>query len=595
MRRGVELLREQNLFAFDGLVQIGLARAEARAGDVDRALTILDEALATCERTGHRSFEAELHRVCGEMLLKRDPANPTPAEEALQAAIAVAKQQGTRSFELRAALSLAKLYQSTGRPAEAHAVLAPALEGFSPTPEMPELSEAQALLAALAEMDEVKTGLAQRQRRLDLQTSYGQALMWGKGFGADETKAAFARVGELGEATDARFVAYDAQCLGKFMRGELRQAREMAENFLREAEADGRATEAGAARRMLGVVLLFQGELKAARSILERALVDYVPERDGETQLRFGRDTEVSAAAYLALAEWRLGEVERARLLIERSIRRAKELNRGAAIANGLFWKTVLECNRDDVLATQTSADALMGLTEDHGIKTYAEYGRVYAFWANGRLLDANVGAADLRQALAALTAQGQRSGVPLVYGLLAELETATHRPDVALTLVDQGLGIADETEERYTDPYLHRLRGDILLNRDPTDTARAEEAFKTAIAIAKEQSARTYELLASLALAKLYQSTGRPAEAHAVLAPALEGFCADARNAGDRGGAGAVGGYRGRRACEARINTTMSFRAILLTPRGCAMGETRKIAAILVADRRRLQPARRR
>ena len=87
---------------------------------------------------------------------KRDPANPAPAEEAFLTAIAVAKQQGTRSFELRAALSLAKLYQSTGRPAEAHAVLAPALEGFAPTPEMPEIAEAQALLAALTETDEVK-------------------------------------------------------------------------------------------------------------------------------------------------------------------------------------------------------------------------------------------------------------------------------------------------------------------------------------------------------------------------------------------------------------------------------------------------------
>ena len=75
---------------------------------------------------------------------------PRPAEEAFLTAIAVAKQQGARSFELRAALSLAKLHQSTGRAAEAHAVLAPALEGFAPTPEMPEIAEAQTLLAALA-------------------------------------------------------------------------------------------------------------------------------------------------------------------------------------------------------------------------------------------------------------------------------------------------------------------------------------------------------------------------------------------------------------------------------------------------------------
>jgi class 3 adenylate cyclase/tetratricopeptide (TPR) repeat protein len=150
MRRGVELLRDQNILMFDGSVKIALAEAEARAGDVDRALAILDEALATCDRTGHRSFEADLHRVRGEMLLKRDPANPAAAEEALSIAIAVAKQQGTRSFELRAALSLAKLYQSIGRPAEAHAVLAPALEGFSPTLEMPEIADAEALAVRLA-------------------------------------------------------------------------------------------------------------------------------------------------------------------------------------------------------------------------------------------------------------------------------------------------------------------------------------------------------------------------------------------------------------------------------------------------------------
>jgi class 3 adenylate cyclase/predicted ATPase len=150
MRRGVQLVRDQNVPAFDGLLKIALAEAEARAGDVDRALAILDEALATSERIGHRTFDAELHRVREKMLLRREPADPAAAEEALKSAIAVTRRQGTRSFELRAALSFAKLYQSTGRPAEAHAVLAPALEGFSPTPEMPEIAEAMSLSARLA-------------------------------------------------------------------------------------------------------------------------------------------------------------------------------------------------------------------------------------------------------------------------------------------------------------------------------------------------------------------------------------------------------------------------------------------------------------
>jgi sugar/nucleoside kinase (ribokinase family) len=85
----------------------------------------------------------------GEILLNHDPANTVPAEDAFLTAIAVAQQQKARSFELRAALSLAKLYHSTDQPAYAHAVLASAINGFSPTPEFPEIAEAQTLLSAL--------------------------------------------------------------------------------------------------------------------------------------------------------------------------------------------------------------------------------------------------------------------------------------------------------------------------------------------------------------------------------------------------------------------------------------------------------------
>jgi class 3 adenylate cyclase/predicted ATPase len=150
MRRGVELLRQQNVIMYDGLLKIALAEAEARAGAAVRAITILDEALAASDRIGFRPFEAELHRARGEILLQRDPANPAPAEEAFGRAIEIANGQGARSFALRAAHALAKLYQSTARRADAHAVLAPALKGFPPTPEMPEIARAQALLSQLA-------------------------------------------------------------------------------------------------------------------------------------------------------------------------------------------------------------------------------------------------------------------------------------------------------------------------------------------------------------------------------------------------------------------------------------------------------------
>jgi predicted ATPase len=164
-------------------------------------------------------------------------------------------------------------------------------------------------------------------------------------------------------------------------------------------------------------------------------------------------------------------------------------------------------------------------LTEEHSIKTYAEFARIYANWARGRQLDPEGGAAGLRQALAGYMAQGYKIRAPFLHGLLAELEATTRDPDSALTLIDHGLALSEQTGEHHTDAYLNRLRGDVLLHCDPANPAPAEEAFQTALAIAKEQDARSWGLQAALSLAKLYQSTDRLADAYSVLAPALQGF----------------------------------------------------------------------
>ena len=255
MRRGVELLREQNVLWFDGLLEMALAEAEAQWGDAGRAVAIFDETLATCDRTGCRAFEAELHRVRGEMLLRHDHMNPVPAEAAFCRAIEIARGQGTRSFELRAALSLAKLCHATGRDADAHAALAPALEGFAPTPEMPEIAEAQVLLAALAETEEVKAAATQRQRLTHLRVAYGNALIAARGFGAPETTDAFAKARELsfGARDSPEQLAADyGLWVGSCVRGELSSMRAHAAAFLSDIEARPDSPEAGVAHRAAG-------------------------------------------------------------------------------------------------------------------------------------------------------------------------------------------------------------------------------------------------------------------------------------------------------------------------------------------------------
>ena len=292
MRCGVELLREQNVLWFDGLLKMALAEAEAQGGDPERALATLDEALGTCDRIGYRAFEAELHRVRGETLLKRDPADPASAEEALLTAITVAKQQGTRSFELRAALTLAKLYQSTGRLTEAHAVLAPALEGFSPTPEMPEIAEAQALLTALAATDEVKVEAAHRQRRTQLHVCLWQRAhcgAWPRGAGNDRRRSpepASRRSAIRTRRSDWRPTT--ACGSAAIIRGELPAMRAHAAAFLSDLEATPDSPEAGVAHRAAGITCWFAGEYREARDHLERALALFQPGRDDDLAFRFG-------------------------------------------------------------------------------------------------------------------------------------------------------------------------------------------------------------------------------------------------------------------------------------------------------------------
>jgi predicted ATPase len=106
----------------------------------------LDAQLAAIEQTGERWFDAEVHRVRGELLLKQRRPDVAAAQSAFMRAIEIARSQQTRIFELRASLSLAKLYQTTGREQVASELLVPALVGFKAGPEVPEVEEAQRLL-----------------------------------------------------------------------------------------------------------------------------------------------------------------------------------------------------------------------------------------------------------------------------------------------------------------------------------------------------------------------------------------------------------------------------------------------------------------
>jgi len=293
----------------------------------------------------------------------------------------------------------------------------------------------------------------------------------------------------------------------------------------RETQNDTRTPEAAAARRVSGFTCLMHGEFTNARALLEETLRIYDRDWDRDAKLRYGWDSAATAAGYLALTTWLLGEVDRARALIESAVTQAVESTHVPTQTAAYYLKALIEILRGDAEAALRESGVLVQLSQEHQMGLITAWGSLHTSWARARLGDRKAGATELRQALAEYASQQSKVYVPLYQGLLAELEAEGEGAEGALTRIDEALALAEETGEHWTDALLHRIRGEILLKRDPVNTARAEDAFLTAIAIARQQKARSFELRAALSLAKLYQSSGRAADAHAVLAPALAGF----------------------------------------------------------------------
>jgi tetratricopeptide (TPR) repeat protein len=243
--------------------------------------------------------------------------------------------------------------------------------------------------------------------RLKLQTNYGRALAWSRGFAAEETKAAYARAHELSAATnssDERFDSLYGQWVTNLMGGDLGMAREIAEIFRREAEKAGRMTETAVGLRYLGLTYNVQGELREAEANLVRALELYDPERDREANLRYGVDTRAGALIYLAAAKWGLGQIAQVRGLSEEAIAHALGTGHVPTIAGVYQSKALLETLYGGAAATRRTAETVLELGQQHKLAVYVAWGQIYSGWAREKLGEREDGTAQLQRGLMALT-----------------------------------------------------------------------------------------------------------------------------------------------------------------------------------------------
>ena len=150
LQRGLAASRATGAEVYGSLGLGLLAEIQGKAGQVEAGLTSLVEAIAFVDRTAERFYEAELYRLKGALLLQQSQKNDAEAEECFRKAIEVAQKQQAKSWELRAATSLARLWQGQGKTKEARELLAPIYNWFTEGFETADLKDAKALLDELS-------------------------------------------------------------------------------------------------------------------------------------------------------------------------------------------------------------------------------------------------------------------------------------------------------------------------------------------------------------------------------------------------------------------------------------------------------------
>ncbi|HYZ33461.1 MAG TPA: AAA family ATPase [Crenalkalicoccus sp.] len=383
-------------------------------------------------------------------------------------------------------------------------------------------SEAVAHLTRGLEMlAELPGGPAHWRRELGLQLALGQASLAAKGFAAPETGRAYARAGELcrgaGDVPEF-FPALYGRFIVHFQRGELAVAHEAARELLRSAESRGDAAARVTGLRIVGSALCHLGRFAESRAHLEAALALYEPGRDRSSALVYALDSRVVCLFWLVHVLLALGYPEQARARMREALGYARELAHPYTLAYALSVACLFHGRHRPGPDARIEADALVTFAAEQGFPLPAAVGRVVGGWARiGEGGAAEEATALMRRGLAEYKATGAELWVPDFLALLAQARGQAGQPAAGLELLAEALDRVAETGGRWLEAELHRLRGELLLAS--ADPGSAAACFRRAMAVARQQDARMWELRASTSLACLLRDQERRVEAHTILA----------------------------------------------------------------------------
>jgi predicted ATPase len=376
----------------------------------------------------------------------------------------------------------------------------------------------------LALVSEMPDSEATREQELDLLVALGSALAVTKGYATPERGEVLARARQLCERFDRPWQlgsVLQGQCQFRIVRGELMQARHHAEEvrLLGEVHNDGMWKCVGSSAN--GTVCLHLGKFIAARAYLENALSLWEPTYDS-SPIKSGTVIERSILSRILHY---LGYIDQAQFQRQEALLEARRLAPDT-LAFALFFAFCGDWAIEGTLSAQTSlrsADELSATSTEHGFSQWLGLGKIMRGWCFGVSGHEGEGISLLVQGIADVAATGLRIEMPFYLMLLAEIYGIAARPQEGLDRLAEAAEFVETTEERCFEPELRRLRGTLL--RLTHEHAAAESSYQHALALARQQRAKLWELRAATSLARLWRDQGKRIEARDLLAPIYEWF----------------------------------------------------------------------
>ena len=362
------------------------------------------------------------------------------------------------------------------------------------------------------------------RQELAMQSVLAISLAEAKGYAAAELEPVYARARELCAQIRDPVLAFRPlylQWLMRWWKLELDKALELADELLAAAEEVKAPAMLLVGNFARGATLISLGELVSANEHLEKALAAFELRQPLSAGLEISR---VGSLHCLSLGLSWLGYPDRAWAKSREMLEVAQRSSNPFVLAQAFGYATLHNLMRGDVIAAQKHAEEARSLVEEMGFvgaSTFATTSYGTALIAQGRYEE---GVADMRRGFSAYRASG---GTPrawdfrfLAYGL-----GRIGRPQEGLQVLEEGFASVAKTGEQLGSPWLHRVKGELLLAQNPSDIAEAERCFRTAIEIARRQTARSEELRATTSLARLLNEQGRRDEARAMLADIYNWF----------------------------------------------------------------------